>query len=98
MDHCLQEVGALEGVDRPVLGVIHVDVATVLREVGVGQGPAGAVKRVAVAVLVLFEADVNVNGAGLLLRELEVGGRLPHLEGLSHLVIYFSLAQSATQV
>ena len=51
----LQHVGAPVGGDSPVLGVVHVDVAAVLREVGVGEGPAGAVEGIAVTVLVLLE-------------------------------------------
>ena len=51
----LQHVGAPVGGDGPVLGVVHVDVAAVLREVGVGEGAAGAVEGIAVTVLVLLE-------------------------------------------
>ena len=49
----------LERVDGPVLRVIDVYVTAVLREVGVRQGPAGAVKRVAVAVLLLGSCQIS---------------------------------------
>ena len=43
VDHGLEQVGALVGLDTPVLGVVHVDVATELGEIGVSQGPARSV-------------------------------------------------------
>ena len=60
---CLQHVGAPVGGDGPVLGVVHVDVAAVLREVGVGEGAARAVEGIAVAVLVLLEPGGDGNDA-----------------------------------
>jgi hypothetical protein len=46
----LFEISSPELVDGPVLFVVEVSVAAVLREEGVGQGPAGTVERVTVAV------------------------------------------------
>ena len=59
----LQHVGAPVGGYGPVLGVVHVDVAAVLREVGVGEGAAGAVEGIAVTVLVLLEPGGEGNDA-----------------------------------
>ena len=43
VDHGLEQVGSLVGLDTPVLGVVHMDVATELGEVGVSQRPARTV-------------------------------------------------------
>ena len=84
MDDGLKQVGPLERVNSPVLRIVHMHVAAVLGEVGVGERAAGPVERVAIAVLVALEADVDVDGGcGAGLGEGERGHRLPHLEGLS---------------
>ena len=84
MDNSLKQVGPLEGIDGPVLSVVHVNITAVLGKEGVSQRPAGPVEGVAVAVLETFEADVDVNGGGAArLRESERHHRLPHREGSS---------------
>ena len=84
MDNCLKQVGPLEGIDGPILRVVHVNIPAVLWKEGVSQRPAGPVERIAVAVLETLEADVDVNGGGAArLREGERHHRLPHREGSS---------------
>jgi hypothetical protein len=84
MDNSLKQVGPLEGIDGPVLRVVHVNITAVLEKEGVGQRPAGPVEGIAVAVLESLEADVDVNGGGAArLGEGERHHRLPHREGSS---------------
>jgi hypothetical protein len=84
MHNSLKQVGPLEGIDGPVLRVVHVNIPAVLGKEGVSQRPAGPVERIAVAVFESLEADVDVNGGGAArLREGERHHRLPHREGSS---------------
>ena len=80
VEQYLEEVGAAEGVDGPLFGVVEVGVAAVDGEVGVGQRAAAAVERVAVAVLAALEADLDVHlGVGPRLRERQLRHVRPHL-------------------
>merc|ERR1719500_231270 len=83
MDHGLQQVGSLVGLDTPVLRVVHVDVATELGEICVSQGPTWTIKGIAVPVLVSVEPDLDVNLAAVQPLEGEAGHLLPHGEGLT---------------
>lgn len=67
------------GVDRPSLRVVEVGVSTVDREVGVGEGAPRSVEGVAVAVLALLEADLDVHLARRHGRERQLGHVGPHL-------------------
>ena len=76
----LEQVGPLEVVLGPELGVVKVGVAAVDGEEGVGEGAAPPVEVVLVAVSPLLEPDLDVNFARGFPRELEVGGFCPDAE------------------
>ena len=63
-------------------------VSAVDGEVGVGEGPAGAIEGVPVPVLAVLEPHVDMDGTAGLLEELQLGHVGPHTQGRVDLTVH----------
>lgn len=90
----LEQVGAAAAADGPVLSIVEMRIAAIHREVGMGKGAAWTVKRIAIAVLVLLETDLNMHWVGAFRRECQIGVFAPDAEGTRDLLVDLQAVQS----
>lgn len=83
----LEQICTSAATNCPVFRVVEVGIATVDGEIGMGQCAAGAVERVAVAVLVLLEADLDVDGQRAFRRERQIRVFTPYVECACNLLV-----------
>lgn len=89
----LKQIRSATGADRPQFGVVEVRVAAVHREVRMGQGAAGPVERIAVAVLALLESDLDVHRTRFLRGKRQIGVLAPHAERVEDLLVHLGARQ-----
>lgn len=61
MSRDLKEIGTAIASDSPSFGVVEVSITTIHGKVGMCQGTAGSIERIAVAMLAYLESDFDVN-------------------------------------
>lgn len=67
-------------VDRPLLFVIKVGIAAVLREESVGQCPSGSVKPLTVTVFTFLEPNIDVHTTTVRVDKFQISHVTPHLK------------------